>query len=188
MRKKLIFAVCGVLLVLSGCSAAVQPQPLLTFRTALLQAETCTFSAAVTADYDDAVVQFTLDCTFSPQQGAQVCVREPESIAGIEASVQDTCAYVTFDDVQIGLGSLADGNLAPLAVPYVLGQCWAGEYIDCTGRDGMLLRATYRMGYEQQELIVDTWFEPDTMTPVRAEISHDGALAASVELSNFLIQ
>ena len=104
-------------MLLSACSAKRPAQPPLTFRTALLQSGGCSFSAAITADYGESDASFTLDCVFSPETGASVTVTEPESIAGIQAQVKDTAASVSYDGMQLGLGSLANGNLAPLAAP-----------------------------------------------------------------------
>ena len=167
------------------CSAKRPAQPPLTFRTALLQSGGCSFTAAITADYGESAASFTLDCVFSPEAGASVTVTEPESIAGIQAQVKDTAASVSYDGMQLGLGSLANGNLAPLAAPYVLGQCWAGEYIDATGTEDGLLRTTYRMGYEEKELVVDTWFSQEPLTPVRAEISFEGRMVLRADISAF---
>ena len=102
-------------MLLSACSAKRPAQPPLTFRTALLQSGGCSFTAAITADYGESAASFTLDCVFSPETGASVTVTEPESIAGIQAQVKDTAASVSYDGMQLGLGSLAKGNLAPLA-------------------------------------------------------------------------
>ena len=173
MRKKLALLLCAFPILLSACSAKSPAQPPLTFRTALLQAGGCTFTAAITADYG------------SPETGASVTVTEPESIAGIQAQVKNTAASVSYDGMQLGLGSLANGNLAPLAAPYVLGQCWAGEYIDSTGTEDGLLRTTYRMGYEEKELVVDTWFSQEPLTPVRAEISFEGRMVLRTDISAF---
>ena len=145
-------------------------------------------TAAITADYGESAASFTLDCVFSPETGASVTVTEPESIAGIQAQVKDTAASVSYDGMQLGLGSLANGNLAPLAAPYVLGQCWAGEYIDATGTEDGLLRTTYRMGYEEKELVVDTWFSQEPLTPVRAEISFEGRMVLRTDISAFSVR
>lgn len=163
----------------------VRPSRPLTFRTALLQSGGCSFTAAITADYGESAASFTLDCVFSPETGASVTVTEPESIAGIQAQVKDTAASVSYDGMQLGLGSLANGNLAPLAAPYVLGQCWAGEYIDATGTEDSLLRTTYRMGYEEKELVVDTWFSQEPLAPVRAELSFEGRMVLRADISAF---
>ena len=114
-------------MLLSACSAKRPAQPPLTFRTALLQSGGCSFTAAITADYGESAASFTLDCVFSPETGASVTVTEPESIAGIQAQVKDTAASVSYDGMQLGLGSLANGNLAPLAAPYVLGSAGRGS-------------------------------------------------------------
>ena len=156
-------------MLLSACSAKRPAQPPLTFRTALLQSGGCSFTAAITADYGESAASLT----------------EPESIAGIQAQVKDTAASVSYDGMQLGLGSLANGNLAPLAAPYVLGQCWAGEYIDATGTEDGLLRTTYRMGYEEKELVVDTWFSQEPLAPVRAELSFEGRMVLRADISAF---
>ena len=179
LRKKLALLLCTVPMLLSACSAKRPAQPPLTFRTALLQ------SGGITADYGESAASFTLDCVFSPETGASVTVTEPESIAGIQAQVKDTAASVSYDGMQLGLGSLANGNLAPLAAPYVLGQCWAGEYIDSTGTEDGLLRTTYRMGYEEKELVVDTWFSQEPLAPVRAELSFEGRMVLRADISAF---
>ena len=185
LRKKLALRLCTGPMLLSAGSAKRPAQPPLTFRTALLQSGGCSFTAAITADYGESAASFTLDCVFSPETGASVTVTEPESIAGIQAQVKDTAASVSYDGMQLGLGSLANGNLAPLAAPYVLGQCWAGEYIDSTGTEDGLLRTTYRMGYEEKELVVDTWFSQEPLTPVRAELSFEGRMVLRADISAF---
>ena len=188
MRKNPALLLTLILIFLTGCSAKTPAQPPLTFRTALLEAGSCSFTAAVTADYGETTADFTLDCSFAPDTGASLTVTAPESIAGITAHVKDSAADVGFDDTQLGLGSLANGRLAPLAAPYVLGQSWAGGYIDSTGTEDGFLRTTYRLGYDKQELVVDTWFTEEPFTPQYAEISADGRLVLSIRLSNFAMQ
>ena len=163
LRKKFALLLTLISIFLTGCAAKSPAQQPLTFRTALLEAGGCSFTAAVTADYG-------------------------ETIAGITAHVKDSTADVSFDDTQLGLGSLANGRLAPLAAPYVLGQSWAGAYIDSTGTEDGLLRATYRLGYDKQELVVDTWFTEEPFTPQYAEISADGRMVLSIRISNFAMQ
>lgn len=188
MRKKLAMLFAVLPLALSGCAVKNPAQLPLRFRTALLQAGGCTFTAAVTADYGDTVTAFTLDCVYSPQTGAELTLLEPDSIAGIHARVDASAAFVTFDETQLAFDALANGTLAPLAAPYVLGRCWSEEYIDTTGTEDGLLRTTYRMGYEKQELIVDVWFSEQPLAPVRAEISYGGRRVLCAQLSDFVMQ
>ena len=71
----------------------------------------------------------------------------------------------------------------------MLGQSWAGAYIDSTGtEDRPPARATYRLGYDKQELVVDTWFTEEPFTPQYAEISADGRMVLSIRIPNFAMQ
>ena len=106
-----------------------------------------------------------------------------------EPGADDAAAFADAPRLRgAGFGSLANGRLAPLAAPYVLGQSWAGAYIDSTGTEDGLLRATYRLGYDKQELVVDTWFTEELFTPQYAEISADGRMVLSIRISNFAMQ
>lgn len=188
MRKKLALGLVPLFLFASGCAAAEPAQQPLSFRTALLQAGGCSFTAQVTADYEQTVSTFTLEADCDNETGASLCVSAPESISGIQAKVSQSAAYVQFEQTQLGLATLAEGTLAPLAAPYVLHQCWLGAYIDTTGSEQGLLRVTYRYGYEDEELIVDTWFSQQPLAPVRAQISYAGRTALYVTISNFTMQ
>ena len=128
---------------------------------------------------------FTLDCVFSPETGASVTVTEPESIAGIQAQVKDTAASVSYDGMQLGLGSLADGNLAPLAAPYVLGQCWAGSTSTRPARRTAFCARPIGWATRKRELVVDTWFSQEPLAPVRAEISFEGRMVLRTDISAF---
>lgn len=185
MLKRTVFSLL-TLLLLSGCTAVqTADQELLRFRSELLGAGGCAFDLDVTADFGDSISQFSLSCTFDPNHGARIRVTSPDSIAGICAGIDADASFVSFDGMQLALGSLAQGKLAPLAAPYVLASSWAGEYIAFTGRENGLLRATFRMGYDEKELTVDTWFTASPMAPVSAEISSGGQTVLRAEISNY---
>ena len=65
-------------------------------------------------------------------------------------------------------------------------DCWANGYIAWSGMEGDLLRVTYRTGYGTDELQADVWF--DGGVPARAELSYEGALLLSAELTNFTFE
>ena len=185
MRKVLL---CMLLLaLLCGCArvGANPAQQILRFRSELLAAGGCSFDLDVTADFGSSAAQFSLACTYDPETGTELRVTAPASIAGVTASVSEDVSAVQFDGVQIALGSLAGGSLAPLAAPYVLAQSWAKEYLALTGAEDGLLRATFRMGYDADELTVDTWFSVPELTPVRAEVSKAGEMLLSADIHNF---
>lgn len=175
----LLFCVC----ILSGCEKTGAPmQHALDFRTALTEAGGCSYTAAVTASYEDRVYDFSLSCQYQDGE-TELEVLEPKSIAGITASVARDGAELEFDGALLEFGKMANGYVAPVAVPWLLCQCWAGEYIAYAGPDGDLERVTYLRGYNDAELSVDTWFSGGV--PLHAEVIWDGVRCLTVEISNF---
>lgn len=176
-------------LLLGGCSTQTDAmQQALDFRAALLSAQGCDFTAHVTLDYGESVTKFTLACTYDVQKGLHLRVVEPQSIAQIEADVCGEEAVITFEDAQLALDSLADGNLTPLSAPFLVCKSWLEGYIDAAGRQDEQLRVSYLSGYGSKELTIDTWFLAQTGWPIRAEIAHDGITVLKLELTNFTME
>lgn len=171
--------------VLTGCQSpgAETAQKALDFRTGLLEAGGCGFTAAIEADFGDRVYNFTVACDYDAGGGAEITVLEPEEIAGIQARVSGDGVTVTFDTAELDFGQLANGNVSPVAASWLLGQCWTGAYVDRSGPDGDLARITYLDGYRDKELTVDTWL--DGGTPVHAEIAYDGVRRLTLDLTDF---
>lgn len=147
-----------------------------------MEAGGCSFTADVTADYGDRVYSFTLSSRTQDGQ-TRLEVLEPESIAGIAATVSEDGTELTFDGAELAFGQLANGFVSPVTVPWLLAQCWSGEYIAWAGADGDLERVTYLRGYNDEELTVDTWFSGNT--PTYAEVSYDGTRCLTVEILDF---
>ena len=176
-------------LAVSGCAGSEDGavQEALNFRTSLLAADHCTFTAEVTADYGERVGNFTLVCTYTPgTNGAELTVTAPESIAGITAAVDGEEANVTFEDVSLELGTLAGGQVAPLQLPQILGDAWTYSYVESQSEEGDGILVTYRCGYDEEELLVFTRFDT-SMTPVQAEVYCDGICVLTAALSDYTV-
>lgn len=182
---KKLWILCCLVLCLTACGGEKsQPtQKALDFRTGLMEAGGCSFTAVVTADYGEKVYSFTLDCSYNGDK-TRLRVLEPESIAGIAATVSGNGAVLEFDGVELEFGKLANGFPSPVAAPWLLGQCWTGEYIAWAGPDGDLERITYLRGYDDEELTVDTWLDANRV-PVYAEVAQDGVRCLTVEIKDF---
>lgn len=175
------------LLLLAGCGKEEeQTQQALDFRTRLLEAGGCAFDADVQASYGETAARFSMHCVYSVQDGVTMTLTAPETLTGMTARVDSSGAKLVFDGAEIGFSTLAGGRLAPMAAPWVLADCWASGYIAWSGMEGDLLRVTYRTGYGTDELQADVWF--DSGTPARAELSYEGALLLSAELTNFTFE
>lgn len=171
-------------LLLTSCGGREEPlQDALTFRSVLLEAGGCQFTAEIVTEVEMRGYAFTLDATYETGGRAELTVTAPDSIRGIRAEMTAADAVLDFENAALDFGKLDDAMTSPLYLPYVLGACWESAYIDCTGRDGDLERVTYRLGYEEAELIAEVWFR-DTI-PVRTEIYQNETLLLSAKLENF---
>lgn len=181
--KKLI-ALCACVILLAGCSALPkQPtQHAVDFRTALMGAEGCKFTADVTAEYEDRVYAFTLQTeTIGGETTLQVL--SPESIAGIQATITEEGAKLEFDSAILDFGKMANGYVSPVSAPWLLEQCWRSAYIAYAGPDEDYERVTYLQGYQEAELSVDTWFLDQS--PVYAEVVWNDIRCLQMEIKDF---
>ena len=175
------------LLLLAGCGKEeAQTQQAIDFRTELLSAGGCAFDADVRVDYGQTIAEFSMHCAASTADGVDMTVTAPETLAGIGAHVDGSGAKIVYDGAEIGFSATAGGKLAPMALPWLLTDCWSEGYIAYSGMEDGALRGTYLRGYCAQELQADVWFTDGT--PVRAEICCDGQRVVTAELSNFTFE
>ena len=158
-------------------------QTALELRTALLE-RGCSFTAEIEAHLADGTAAFTLACVCRPDGETELEVRLPESVAGITATVQPDGKNVRFDDVGLDFGLLADGQLAPMAIPQLLYRCWTEEYIREAGKDKESCSAVYLSGFGDRELAVEQWLSSDG-TPLYADLWFGIENAASVTIRDF---
>ncbi len=183
-RRSFALAILMIML-LTGCRGGDDAmQTALDFRRELLAAGGCSFSASVEADYGDRVYDFDLDCAWDGTDGA-LTVTAPQSIAGISAVVRNGSSELEFDGVSLDFGPLANGFVAPLSVPWLLGSAWSGDHIARAGMDGELSLVTCLKGYEEQELTIQTWFQKNI--PVRTEVLSGGQRVLTVTIENFAL-
>lgn len=182
--RRFIVVLMMACLCLTGCSKNTNHmQQALDFRTALLSSGGCEFTADVTIQYPEKTFDFSMHCKFADND-AELCVLSPDVISGISAKFHGETAQLEFQDVSLEFGTLANGYVAPLAAPWILGSAWSGDYISAAGSDGEATRVTWLKGYNDEELSIDTWFEDGV--PVYAEISHEGARVLQVKITEFV--
>lgn len=139
---------------------------------------------SVRVDYGEEAADFSLACTYDTEGTASMELTAPETLAGIRAVTDREGTYVEFEDVRLALADAADGRLAPMASPRLLGSCWQEAYISATCTEDGNLRVTYLSGYDKDELTVDCWFTPDSV-PVHAEVSYGGLTILQADITAF---
>ena len=160
---------------------------MMSFRASLLSGMGCTFSASITADYQDEVYQFTLDCRGDEQGTLRFTVMEPESIAGISGVISGEGGKLTFDNESaLAFETLADGQITPVTAPWVLIKTLRSGYVTSCGSEENLMRVSIDDSYREDVLHLDVWFTEDN-TPTHAEILWADRRILSLEVTNFEI-
>ena len=155
------------------------------FRTRLLQAGGCSFRLeGVAEDAEDWVYAFALDCSGNADGDAAVCIRSPESLAGVTAETDGKTGNLRFDGVCVSFGIPEDARLAPLSVPSTLLRAWAGGCIASAGEDGDAWCTVYTLEGEGEPLSVYTWSDAEGR-PIRAELVLEGRALCRLTITDF---
>ena len=160
-------------------------QTAMDLRTDLLE-QGCSFTAEIQAHLPEGTAEFALQCACAPDGTATLEVSAPDTISGISATVQPGGENVSFDDVALEFGLMADGQVAPMVLPQLLFSCWTGGYIREAGTDKELYSAVYLQGYGDRELAVEQWFTPEGI-PTGADFWFGVDNVASVTVSDFTL-
>lgn len=159
---------------------------MMSFRASLLASLGCSFQASITADYQEVLYTFKLQCQSDDQGNIMFAVIEPETIAGISGRITAQGGELTFDDQGLAFELLADGQLSPVSAPWVLIKALRGGYVSSCGLEENQLCASIRDSYEYDALKTQIWFD-DQDLPGYGEILWDNRKILSVEISNFEI-
>lgn len=185
MKTGAVFLLSAILL--SGCfSQSVSTNPGLELRSALLEAEGCSFQAEITADYGDTLCGFTMDCKGDREGNLEFSVAEPQSIAGITGNIRGGKGNLTFDDVSLGFPLLADNQLSPVSAPWIFLKTLRTGYMTSGGNDGDLIRLSLDDSFDKDALHADIWLDSQN-TPVKCEILHAGRKILSITVKDFVI-
>ena len=188
MHGKKLSVLAALLLTLSGCARQdTAMQRALDLRTALTAAGGCVFAAQAEGNYGEEIFRFSMDCAYEAGGGVTIRLTEPQTLAGIGAEVSADGARVAYEDTEVGFAELAGGRVSPMRLPYLLAESWYRGYIPACGWEDGVLRATYLLGYDEDEITVDTWLDASGM-PVRAAVSYQGQTLLKAELHHFSLE
>lgn len=174
-----------LLSLLVGCSPGNRALDQgMNFRSSLLSAQGCKFTANITADYGDALHVFTLECQGDENGSLTFSVSEPETISGITGTVSDTGGALTFDDTALCFPLLTDDQLSPISAPWIFLKTLRSGYMTSACMEDTLLHLIMNDSYEEDALQMDIWMDKDNV-PIRSDILYDGKRILSLEIEGF---
>ena len=185
MKKYVLLALCVFLF--SGCSEYPKEiETALELRSKLLQAQSYSFVAEVTADYGDKLHSFTMNCTAGANGNIEFTVSKPDSISGISGTLDGEGGKLTFDDTALHFPLLAEGQLAPVSAPWILIGTLRSGYITSACTEDGIIRLSIDDSYEDDPLRLDIWLNTDNI-PDHADILFEGRRILSINVKNFAI-
>lgn len=184
---KRVFLLAALMVLLCGCAGGDRElERAMAYRSALLKAEGCRFSAEVTADYGDILHSFSMDCRTDANGNLSFSVTAPETIAGITGAVSQEGGTLRFDDEALHFELMAQEQLSPVSAPWIFMKTLRSGYLTSASTEGELLRLTIDDSYEEDALRLDIWLKEEDM-PVRAEILYDGKRILTMDVKDFVL-
>ena len=187
MRKALLFAPM-LMLLLAACSGPGEK----TDPAAELQAQYAALSAAtmeadVTCHYADEVRAYTLLCAYTPAEST-VTVLAPSNLSGISATVSDGKLHLSYDDISLDAGGYSAAAISPVAVlPRLMAAAGSGYLTEQSG-ETVNERECLRLSCDLPDdasTVYTTWFDEETLLPLRSEVTADGELVFEVAWNRF---
>ena len=176
-----------VMLLLCGCGGSDEKMDrALALRNKLLNAEGCSFDAAVTAEYGEYRHTFVLRCLSNTEGTVNFEVIAPDTISGITGSIDGSEGMLTFDRELLAFSPLADGQVAPVTAPWILVHTLRSGYISACGETELGLLLSIDDSYAADALRLEIRLD-DNDLPDSAEIIWQGRRILSVQIENFEI-
>ncbi len=186
MRKALILAPMLILL-LTACGTGEENDVTAQLQQQYAAVESATMEAEIVCHYDDEVRTYTLLCAYTPEKST-VTVLSPENLAGISAQVENGTLTLSYDDISLDAGTYSAAAVSPVVALPKLMEAAAWGYPAEQSEETLGERTCIRLGCDLSDepgTMYTTWFDTQSLLPLRSEISVDGTLLFEVTWSRF---
>ena len=186
MRKALLFAPM-LMLLLTACGGGEEKDPAAALQEQYAAVASATMEADVTCHYTDEVRTYTLLCAYTPDEST-VTVLAPSSLSGISATVAEGALQLSYEDISLDAGGYSAAAISPVAaLPRLMAAAPTG-YVTEQSEETLEERACLRLACDlpgEEGTVYTTWFDRQTMLPLRSEITADSVLVFEVAWSRF---
>lgn len=185
MRKVMLFAPM-LLFLLTACGGE-EPNPVTELQRQYAAVTSATMEADIVCHYEDEVREYTLLCAYTPEKST-VTVLAPDELSGISAAVENGTLTLSYDDLSLDAGVYSAAAVSPVAALPKLMEAAGRGYPAQQSEETLDQRACIRMGCDlsdDTETLYTTWFDKDSLLPLKSEITQNGVLVFEVTWSRF---
>lgn len=184
---KLAAAMLLSLSLLTGCSANSEPlDRAMDLRNKLLNEDQCSFSTVITADYGDRIHTFSMDCVTDTDGNLSFTVTDPDTISGITGQFANGAGMLTFDDSVLAFPLLADGQIAPVCLPWIFMRTLRSGYISGYAEDKDNIIVYYEDSFENAVLNMEILLDQNN-NPLYTEIFWNQKRILSAQIRDFTV-
>jgi len=177
-----------LMLLLTACGGgAEKTDPAAELQAQYAAVASATMEADVTCHYEDEERVYTLLCAYTPAEST-VTVLSPATLSGISATVADGKLTLSYEDVSLDAGGYSAAAISPVAALPRLMAAAASGYITEQSEEEVNERPCLRLACDlpdDETILYTTWFDQETMLPLRSEISTDGETVFQVAWNRF---
>lgn len=188
MRKAWLFAPM-LMLLLTACGGGGEKDQAAVLQQQYAAVSAATLEADVTCSYEGEERTYTLLCAYTPEKSA-ITVLAPENLTGISATLEGETLTLSYDDVSLDAGSYSAASISPVAALPKLMAAAASGYLTEHSEEMVGERPCLRLAFDlegDEGTLYTTWFDQETLLPLRSEISADGVVVFDVAWSRFEI-
>lgn len=186
MRKTMLFALM-LMLLLTACGGKEETNEVTRLQQQYASVTSATMEAEITCHYDDEVRTYTLLCAYTPEKST-ITVLSPENLSGITAQVENGMLTLHYDDISMDAGTYSAAAVSPVVALPKLMEAAAWGYPTQQSEEKLGDRACIRLGCDlgnEPETLYTTWFDRETLLPMRSEICMDGVLLFEISWLRF---
>ncbi|MBR2894498.1 MAG: hypothetical protein IKC03_02425 [Oscillospiraceae bacterium] len=186
MRKALLFAPM-LMLLLTACGGGEEKDMVAQLQQQYAAVEQATLEADITCHYDEEVREYTLLCAYTPEKST-VTVLKPENLSGISAQVENGTLTLSYDDLSLDAGTYSAAAVSPVVALPKLMEAAGWGYPAEQSEETVGERTCIRLGCDLSNApgtLYTTWFDKESLLPMRSEISTDGVLLFEVTWNRF---
>ena len=186
MRKALLFAPM-LMLLLTACGGGGEKDLAAELQNQYAALGSATMEADVICHYAGEIRTYTLLCAYTPAEST-VTVLSPANLSGISATVADGKLHLNYEDISLDAGGYSAAAISPVAaLPRLMAAAGSG-YLTEQSEETVGERSCLRLACDlpdDKETVYTTWFDQETLLPLRSEITTDGEMVFEVAWNRF---